>query len=145
MPRFWTGLSIVACVLSVSPPTDAQNSKAIRQLLIFGKLATPLLIGHDLRLTITNVGDTDVTFEVHTFDFTGFETAFSAGSNCGILVNEVGATRGSLSKHASCEAVDLTTEERPDGFHAEILILDGDQSALRAVFVADQLRVVEAR
>jgi len=145
MRRVWTVLSIVVCVLSASPPSHAQNSKAIRQLLIFGKLATPELTGHELRLTITNVGETDITFEVHTFDFSGFETAFSAGSNCGTLVNEFGATRGSLRRHASCEALDLTSEERPDGFHAEILILDGDQAALRAVFVADQQRVVEAR
>jgi hypothetical protein len=144
MRRFWTVLYVVAFVLSVSPPSHAQ-SKAIRQLLIFGKLATPELTGHDLRLTITNVGDSDVTFEVHTFSFTGFEAAFSAGSNCGTLVNEFGATHGSLAKHASCEAVDLTFEERPDSFDAEILILDGDQANLRAVFVADQQRVVEAR
>ena len=140
-------VSLVLTLLTgVSASVHAQGvGNAVRNLLIFGKLATPQLNGHEFRLLIANVGEADVEFEVHTYDFVGIETAFSAGSNCGGLINDVGATRGTLPSHHACEALNLNSEERPDSFHAEILILNGDQANLRAVMVVDQNLVVEGR
>jgi hypothetical protein len=142
----WIPLSVIvmAFVLGVGTPVDGEGvGNAVRNLLIFGKLATPELTGHEFRLSITNVGTADVEFEVHTFDTFGIEQAF--GSNCGTFVNDV-FTRGTLSAHQSCAAVFLNSgEERPDSFHVEILILNGDQADLRAVLVADQNLVVDAR